>query len=110
MAHSDASIQTGEPTQAQPLHAARRVEVPATVAAGQLLLVPEVPAGGALQVTVLNFAAQPVQEVVRLAHSVAGGVVDRLTGARLGTLGADGNLAIRLAGHSGMCLVIEATG
>ena len=53
------------------------------------------------QITGLNFGAEPVDEVVRLA-GVAGQshVVEMLSGANEGTVDTDGGLHVRLNGYS----------
>ncbi len=68
---------------------------------GLLVLVHELPVGLQIQVTALNFGAEPVDEVVPLEHARTGEVVNLLTDQAEGTLNEMGDLRVRPGGYEG---------
>ncbi len=92
------------------LHASRQVDVPDVISRGLLVMVHELPDGARMQVTALNFGAQPVEETVMLASVPPGMVTDMLTGAEVGRLRDDQLLAIKLDGYEGKSLYASSPG
>ncbi|MFZ2488158.1 MAG: maltose alpha-D-glucosyltransferase [Anaerolineae bacterium] len=83
------------------LYAARLLEVPVPAAPGLLVLVHALPDDLGTQVTVLNFAATPVDEIVSLAAASAGVAVNMLTDEAESDLTTDRGLHVRLEAYSG---------
>lgn len=95
--------------QAFRLYAAHQVAVPPTHAPGLLVMVHRLPDDLGVQVTALNFGAEPVEEAVALGVGdalPAGRAVDMVTGEPAGTLSPRGELPVRLAGYEGRGYVI----
>lgn len=95
--------------QAFRLYAAHQVAVPPTHAPGLLVMVHRLPDDLGVQVTALNFGAEPVEEAVALGVGdalPAGRAVDMVTGEPAGTLSARGELPVRLAGYEGRGYVV----
>jgi trehalose synthase len=91
------------------LYAARQLEVPSVKAKGLLVMTHELPEGGGIEVTAINFAGDPVDEVVTVPQAAgrakavdaldpSGGSVD---------VAAGGGVPIRLAGWEGKALVVK---
>jgi trehalose synthase len=95
--------------QACQLYAARQIDVPETVSPGLLVLVHELPAGRGMQVTALNFSAQPVDEVVRLAHVPPGQAIDMFSGLAAGQVNSQSELRIGLDGYAGVSVLLPNT-
>ncbi len=89
------------------LYAARQIEVPDVSSPGLLILVHELPDDRGLQVTALNFGAEPVEEIVELSQARPGAVMDMVTDGAYGHVDADGRLGIRLAGREGKSLLFQ---
>ncbi len=95
--------------QACKLYAAYQLEVPETQSPGLLVMVHELPEGLGTQVTAINFGAEPLEEVVRLAYAPPGQAVNMFSGEVEGTVGDDGSLHITLDGYSGKSYLIVPT-
>ncbi|MEI2689639.1 MAG: maltose alpha-D-glucosyltransferase [Anaerolineae bacterium] len=95
--------------QACKLYAARQIDVPDTQSPGLLLMVHELPDGLGVQVTAINFAAQPVDEVVRLVGAQPGEAIDMLTGQPVGSVDSQGHLRVRLDGYAGVSVLLPNT-
>ena len=89
------------------IYAARQIAVPDAASQGLLVMVHELPDGLGMQMTALNFGAAPVEETVRLTHVAAAPVVDMMDGEAQGALGANGELALQLAGREGKSFLIQ---
>lgn len=89
------------------IYAARQIDVPDVRSPGLLVMVHELPEELGIQVTALNFGASPVDEVVRLAGVAAGPVLDMFSQQAAGAVTEDGDLRVRLAGHSGASYLIS---
>lgn len=86
--------------------ASRQLAIPDVTAPGLLVMVHELPDGRGIQVTALNFSAEPVLEVVPLPGVPLGPVVDMIAETVEGDLGEDGNLTISLDPYEGLSLRI----
>jgi trehalose synthase len=93
--------------QAYKLYAARQVAVPDTESPGLLVMVHELPEGLGTQVTAINFGAQPVDEVVRLAHVQPGQAVDMFSNLVAGAVSSRGELRIWLDGYAGASYLLS---
>lgn len=82
----------------------RQIAVPVTAHPALLIMVHELPAGRGMQVTALNFGAEPLSEVVTLADVEPGPVVDIIHECLVGDLSAQGELLIELDGYQGLAL------
>jgi len=91
------------------LYAARQVDVPSVGAKGLLVLVHELPEGGGIEITALNFGAEPVDEVVAVQQAAGGTkAVDVLDPeAAPAEVSAGGGVRIRIAGYEGKALLIK---
>jgi trehalose synthase len=91
------------------LYAARQVDVPSVRSKGLLVMVHELPDGGGIEVTAINFGPEPVDEVVTVRQAAAGAkavdALDPTTGPI--DVGESGATHIRLAGYEGRALVIK---
>jgi trehalose synthase len=92
--------------QATKLYAAYQLDVPDTHSPGLLVMVHELPEGLGTQVTALNFGAEPVDEVVRLANVQPGQAMDMLTNQPAGAVDGHGDLRVRLDSYSGTFYLI----
>ena len=92
------------------LYAARQLAIPNVQSPGLLVMVHELPDALLTQVTLLNFGAESVDEVVRLANMRAGTLVDMLTDESVGDLTATGDLPVQLAGYTGKSYLIQPVG
>ena len=90
------------------IYAARQIDVPDCNAPGLLVMVHELPDGLGTQITALNFGAQPVDEIVRLAHMSLGHAVDMLTNQFGGLVDSHGDMRLQLDGYSGQSLLLAA--
>ncbi len=88
------------------LYAAYQLDVPDTHSPGLLVMVHELPEGLGTQVTAINFGAEPVDEVVRLAHVQPGQAIDMFSGLVAGSVNNQGELRIRLDGYGGVSVAI----
>lgn len=87
--------------QACKLYAARQIDVPDCTTPGLLVMVHELPEELGVQVTAINFGAQPVDEVVQLAGVQEGQAVDMFSAEVVGPVNRQGELRIRLDGYAG---------
>ena len=88
------------------LYAARQTAIPDVENPALLVMVHELPDGRGMQVTALNFGAEPLEEIITLEHVQTGPVVDMLTGSIYGDLPETGELFIRLGAYEGQSLRI----
>jgi trehalose synthase len=90
------------------LYAARQVDVPEVKAKGLLAMVHELPGGGGIEITALNFGATPVDETISLAQAHAGAnVVDALqSNAPQGAV-SNGGVRIQLKPYEFKALVVR---
>ncbi|MDQ7985928.1 maltose alpha-D-glucosyltransferase [Pseudomonas sp. G34] len=86
----------------------RQIAVPVTQHPALLIMVHELPAGRGIQVTALNFGAEPISEVITLEHVEPGPVVDIIHERLLGDLSAEGELHIQLEPYEGLALRIAS--
>ncbi len=91
------------------LYAARQIDVPDTANPGLLVMVHELPEGLGMQATALNFGAQPVDEVVRLAGARPGQAVDMFSGLAAGQVNSQSELRIGLDGYAGVSVLLPNT-
>ena len=89
------------------IYAARQIDVPDCEAPGLLVMVHELPDGLGTQITALNFGADPVDEIVRLAGVAGGQAIEMLGGANEGTVDTGGGLHVRLDGYQGKSLLVN---
>ncbi|VFR31243.1 glycosidase, putative [plant metagenome] len=94
--------------QAHGIAESRQLPIPDVMAPGLLVMIHELPAGRGTQVTALNFGAEPLEEVIQLADTAPGPVVDMINERIEGDLGEDGRLALRLEGYEGLCLRVAS--
>lgn len=91
------------------LYAARQLGIPDVQSPGLLVMVHELPDALLNQVTLLNFGAEPVDEVVRLENVRAGTLVDMLTDEAVGMLTYTGDLPVQLPAYTGKSYLIQPT-
>jgi len=89
------------------LYAARQVEVPAVTARGLLVMVHELPEGGGTEISALNFAREPVNEVVPLAQPLAGEAVDALHPEATPAAVSAAGVRLQLGGYEAKALVVK---
>jgi trehalose synthase len=91
------------------LYAARLTDAPSVNSKGLLVLVNELPDGGGLEVTAINFGSEALDEVVPVRGAAAGAkAVDALDPrAPVLEIGANGSLALHLGGHEAKALRIS---
>jgi trehalose synthase len=92
------------------LYAARQLAIPDVQSPGLLVMVHELPDALLTQVTLLNFAYDPVEEVVHLENIRAGTLVDMLSDEVVGDLTATGDLPVQLPGYTGKSYLIQPHG
>lgn len=94
------------------LYAAELVEVPAVHAKGLLVLVNQLPQGGDLEVTAVNFGAAPVEEDVAIAASGPGAVASDAfdPNSPAVQMSGSGQLHLSLKGYEGRALRIKRPG
>jgi len=85
------------------IHEARQLAVADTRAPGLLVLVHELP-GGAIEITALNFGRTAVDETVAVPAAAGRALIDAITDAPSGAVGADG-LRVQLGPLAGTALV-----
>jgi trehalose synthase len=90
--------------QACGLSSSHQRPVPDVIAPGLLVMLHDLPAGRGIQITALNFSAEPIDERLVLEHVAAGPVVDLLNETLEGDVGEDGVLDIHLDPYEGLCL------
>ena len=94
------------------LYAARQLDVPAVKNKGLLAMVHELPDGGGIEITALNFGSTPIDEVLTLPQAKAGAKAVDVLGSNESKSEAtavsnDGGVRIQLAGYEGKALVIR---
>lgn len=78
---------------------AEQLDVPDVKCPGLLVMLHELPDQLGKQVTVINFGAEPVDEIVNLAHTGPGRFLNMFTSQIEGDLQGPGVMPIRLGGH-----------
>lgn len=89
------------------IYASRQLPIPDVEDKGLLLMLHELPDNMGIQVTALNFGAKPVTETIVLSDLADQTVTNMLNNADLGSVGANGDLTINLAGYEGQSLLIK---
>ena len=90
------------------LYAARQIDVPETRAKSLLVLVHELPEQAGIEVTVINFGREPVDEEVAVRGAAIGAKArDVLGNAVPSTVMANGNVRIRVGAFEGLALHIR---
>ncbi|MFS2160356.1 maltose alpha-D-glucosyltransferase [Pseudomonas sp. Pseusp122] len=89
--------------------ASRQVLIPDVQHPGLLIMVHELPAGKGMQITALNFSAEPITETLHLPDIGHGLVVDIINERVEGDLTAEGEFTIDLAPYEGLALRIVST-
>jgi trehalose synthase len=92
------------------LYAARQLAIPDVQSPGLLVMVHELPDALLTQVTLLNFGADPVDEVVHLENMRVGTLVDMLTDEAVGNLTSTGDLPVQLPAYTGRSYLIQPHG
>ncbi len=92
------------------LYAARQLDIPDVQSPALLVMVHELPDALLTQVTLLNFGADAIDEVVRLENIRAGSLLDMLTGEVVGMLTVTGDLPVQLPGYTGKSYLIQPQG
>ena len=82
----------------------RQILIPETQHPALLVMVHELPAGRGIQVTALNFGAEPLSEVIVLPNVPPGPVVDMINERLEGDLTEQGELRLELDGYEGLAL------
>jgi trehalose synthase len=92
------------------LHAARQIDMPDVSAKSLLVLVHELPENSGIEITAINFGAEPVDETVAI-HGASPGAkaVDVLDAALISEVGAGGSVRIRLDGFKARALHIKGS-
>ncbi|WP_036113331.1 MULTISPECIES: maltose alpha-D-glucosyltransferase [Luteibacter] len=80
--------------------------IPDVIAPGLLVMLHDLPAGRGVQITALNFSAEPIDEQLILENVSAGPVVDLLNETLEGDVGEDGVLQIHLDPYEGLCMKV----
>ena len=83
------------------LYAARQIAVPPVQNPGLLVMVHELPEQQGIQITALNFGAEPVDEWVRIEGLRPGAMVDMFTGSAADPVADNGACHFVLEGHAG---------
>ena len=86
------------------ISASKQLPIPDVVAPGLLIMLHDLPAGRGVQITALNFGAEPIEENITLENVTPGPVVDMLNESIEGDLTEDGTLVIRLDPYEGLSL------
>lgn len=89
------------------IYASRQLPIPDVEDKSLLLMLHELPDNMGIQVTALNFGAKPVTETIVLSDLADQTVTNMLNNADLGSVGANGDLTINLAGYEGQSLLIK---
>lgn len=82
----------------------RQILIAETQHPALLVMVHELPAGRGIQVTALNFGAEPLSEVIVLPNVPPGPVVDMINERLEGDLTEQGELRLELDGYEGLAL------
>jgi hypothetical protein len=91
------------------LYAARQLAVPEVKAKGLLAMVHELPDGGGIEITALNFGRDAVDEVIVVPQAKAGAsVTDALQpSGSTAPVSSDGGVRVQLKAYEGKALVIK---
>jgi trehalose synthase len=92
------------------LYAARQLAIPDVQSPGLLVMVHELPDALLTQVTLLNFGANPIDEVVHLENMRAGTLLDMLTDEAIGDLTITGDLPVQLPAYTGKSYLVQPHG
>lgn len=92
--------------QAYAIAASRQILIPEVANPALLLMVHELPAGKGIQITALNFGAEPLSETLHLPDVSPGAVVDMINERLEGELSEAGEMTINLDGYEGLSLRI----
>jgi trehalose synthase len=84
--------------------ASRQILIPDVEHPGLLIMVHELPAGKGIQITALNFSAEPIVETLHLPGIAPGPVVDIINERVEGDLTEDGEFTITLDAYEGLAL------
>ncbi|MFC3608035.1 maltose alpha-D-glucosyltransferase [Stutzerimonas tarimensis] len=84
--------------------ASRQILIPDVEAPGLLVMVHELPAGKGVQITVLNFSADPISETLNLPGVAPGPVVDIIHESVEGDLTESGEMLLNLDPYEGLAL------
>lgn len=88
------------------LYASRQLQIPAVTAPALLVMVHELPDELGIQVTALNFGAEPITESVAIPGASSGPVVEMLSATPAGEVTPGGEIRLRLAGYEGQSLLL----
>lgn len=88
------------------INESRQMAIPDVTNPGLLAMVHELPQDLGIQVTALNFGAEPLEETVTLEGVAPGLVREMLTDEDEGKLTESGRLSIRLAGYQGKSYLV----
>jgi trehalose synthase len=89
------------------IYASVQLEIPNVTNKGLLVMVHRLPASQGIQVTALNFGAEPIEETIQLSSVTSGVVTEMLSELYHGSIGGDGALSIQLDGYSGKSYLIQ---
>ena len=92
------------------LYAARQIAIPDVESPGMLVMVHELPDALLTQVTLINFGATPIDEVVHLENMRAGTLLDMLTDEAVGNLTFTGDLPVQLPPYTGKSYLVQPHG
>lgn len=95
--------------QAYTIAASRQILIPDVANPALLLMVHELPAGKGIQITALNFGAEPLSETLHLPDVSPGAVVDMINERLEGELSEAGEMTINLDGYEGLSLRIVSS-
>ncbi len=90
--------------QAYDIAASKQILIPDVQAPGLLVMVHELPAGKGVQLTALNFSAEPISETICLPGVAPGPVVDIIHESVEGDLTDNCELQINLDPYEGLAL------
>ncbi|MEJ5040532.1 maltose alpha-D-glucosyltransferase [Pseudomonas sp. B21-036] len=95
--------------QAYAIAASRQILIPEVANPALLLMVHELPAGKGIQITALNFGAEPLSETLHLPDVSPGAVVDMINERLEGELSEAGEMTINMDGYEGLSLRIVSS-
>lgn len=88
------------------IYESRQIAVPDVRSPGLLVMVHELPEGLGLEITALNFATQPVEEVITLPAAANLAVREALRDVGEGAFDEHGRFLIQLQGHEGKAYLV----
>ncbi len=89
------------------IYESEQIDVPATKAAGLLVMVHRLPGDRGIAVTALNFGKTPIKEAVAINAATAGATVTDLLDEKPATKLAGKSLALDLGAHEGRVLLVK---